>query len=187
MHDVPDNDLVERYLLGDKPALEALIERYLSRIYNFISKYTGDLHVAADLTQDTFVKVWKKIDSFDRSKSFKSWIFAVARNTSLDWLRKRKSVPMSTLDTDEEVFDVAEDEPSVYELFDVGLLHERLRDVIDSLAPPYQTVLLLRSDEHFTFQEIADLLKEPLDTVKSRYRRGLATIKKNLKKPNAPK
>src|ERR1700733_2556258 len=98
MNELSDNDLVLQYRSGNKKAFEALVERYFAHVFNFITRYTSDQVAAEDIVQETFVKVWKNIKKFDETKNFKSWLFTIARNTSLDWLRKKKAVPFSSFE-----------------------------------------------------------------------------------------
>ncbi|MFA6919366.1 MAG: sigma-70 family RNA polymerase sigma factor, partial [Patescibacteria group bacterium] len=95
MSEYLDEQLVQQYLSGDEKSLEVLIQKYLKPIYNFVYRYVGDMANAEDLTQEVFVKVWKNIKKFDRKKSFKTWIFCIAKNTAFDYLRKKKSIPLS--------------------------------------------------------------------------------------------
>ncbi len=95
MPDRSDENLVTDYLKGDKKALEILIGRYLKPIYNFLYRYTGDVAEAEDITQEAFVRAWKNIRKFDRNKKFKTWIFGIAKNAAIDFLRKKKPILFS--------------------------------------------------------------------------------------------
>ena len=90
-----DEQLVWDYLKSDEKSLELLIRRYLKPIYSFVYRYVGKAHDADDVTQDVFVKVWRNLKKFDREKSFKTWIFAIAKNTAFDHLKKKKAIPFS--------------------------------------------------------------------------------------------
>ena len=176
--------LIENYFNGDPEAFEALMLLYLKPVYNFAYRYAGDVASAEDITQETFVKVWKNLKKFDRAKSFKTWIFTIAKNTAFDFLKKKKAIPFSAFDTDtgENVIvdTLADPAPLPTELFEQKELSQMLERAVSALAPYYREVILLRYFEQFTFQEIADILKEPLDTVKSRSRRALSILRKSL-------
>ena len=75
--------------------LEKIISQYLKPVYRFVFGLVGEEAVAEDLTQDVFIKVWKKIKSYNSKYSFKTWLFAVARNTAIDYLRKKKEIAFS--------------------------------------------------------------------------------------------
>ncbi|MBI4159946.1 sigma-70 family RNA polymerase sigma factor [Candidatus Wolfebacteria bacterium] len=71
-------------------SLELLIRRYLKPIYGFTYRYVGAGQDTEDVTQETFVKVWRNLKKFDQNKSFKTWIFSIAKNTAIDFLKKKK-------------------------------------------------------------------------------------------------
>ncbi|MDP2630883.1 MAG: sigma-70 family RNA polymerase sigma factor, partial [Candidatus Uhrbacteria bacterium] len=98
MHKASDNELISSYLSGNEQALESLIQRYLKLIYSFVYRYTGDAASADDLTQEVFVRVWRNLKRFDQEKSFKTWLFAIAKNAALDLLKKKKAIPFSAFD-----------------------------------------------------------------------------------------
>ncbi|MCX6789783.1 MAG: sigma-70 family RNA polymerase sigma factor, partial [Candidatus Gribaldobacteria bacterium] len=95
MQKLSDNEIVKRHLKGDEEALEFLVRRYLKPIYSFVCRNVGDADVAEDITQETFVKMWKNLKKFDQQKNFKSWLFTIAKNSSIDFLRKKKVTPLS--------------------------------------------------------------------------------------------
>ncbi len=184
MKKITDEQLVSCYLKNREDAvLEELIKRYLPLIFGFIKRYTGNEETAADITQETFVKVWKNIKNFDSSKSFKTWIFTIAKRIAIDELRKKKPIPFSIFDKNGKSNfgeSLADESPS---LFDQILSRQTSRELslaILKLPPDYRPVINMRVKDGLKFIEIANVLKEPLNTVKSRYRRGLDLLKKFL-------
>ena len=88
-------------LTGDESAFAELTKRHLSGVYSFVVRYVGNAEEAEDITQDTFLKAWKSLKKYDPSSSkFKTWLFRIARNTSIDFLRKKKHVPFSQFETE---------------------------------------------------------------------------------------
>lgn len=176
---VADMDLISRYMGGDEKALEELIARYLSPVHGFTLRYVGNVHDAEDLTQEIFLKVWRNIRRFDTTKTFTPWLYRIARNTVFDFFKKKKTVPFSALGEAQENF--------VLSLRDSGLSPEELLEqkevgsalsvLREELTPAYQTVLQMRYKEDHTFQEIANILSEPLHTIKSRHRRALIKLR----------
>lgn len=182
-----DEKLVNDYLAGDKKSLEVLIERHLKPIYNFIYYYVGDAPSAEDVTQDVFVRVWRKINKFDEKKSFKTWLFSIAKNAALDFLKKKKAVPFSELENEEGenaiIETMADPAPLPDELLARADLSKLISGALAKLPPAVRGVLLLHHYDQFTFEEVAETLGEPLNTVKSRYRRALIKLRKILTKP----
>jgi len=184
MKNFTDEQLVKSYLKGDEKALEELVRRYLPLIYNFSRRYTGDSDNASDIAQEVFVKVWKNIKRFDTSKNFKTWIFTVAKNTALDWLKKRNAIPVSLLKEyrEDEVLNNITD-PNQISMVDQiyqKSLSQNLSLAVGKLPSKYSAVINLYYQKGLKFREISALLNEPTNTVKSRYRRGVATLKKLL-------
>jgi RNA polymerase sigma-70 factor, ECF subfamily len=177
-----DKDLIQQYLKGDSGALEILIARYLKLIYSFVYKNVGNPADAEDITQEVFVKVWKNIRKFDQSKNFKPWIFQIAKNSSIDFLRKKKSIPFSRFENEKG------QNPLVENIAAAPLnIIEKLSDkrtlsaAMQSLTDKEQKIINLRHNDGLSFKEIAETFQESINTVKSRYRRTLVNLKKNIK------
>lgn len=181
-----DKTLIEEYLAGDEKSLEILIHRWLLSIYSFVYRYVGLGEAAEDITQEVFVKVWRNLKKFDQQKNFKTWIFSIAKNTSIDWLKKKKAIPFSNFENEEgenQLTETLEDpSPLPNEILERAGVAEMLNAAMNQLTPKYRMVLFLRYNDHFTFREIAEVLGEPLDTIKSRHRRALIKLKKLLPK-----
>jgi RNA polymerase sigma-70 factor (ECF subfamily) len=179
-----DEQLIAEYLKGDEHALRSLIERYLRPIYNFVYRYTGEQSHAEEITQDVFVNVWRNINRFDPDKKFKTWLFAIAKNTSLNWIKKKRPINFSRFENEEgdNVFleSTADPSPLPSELFERADLSRKLSEAMGRLSPNYKAVLILHYNEHMTFQEIAESIGESINTVKSRHRRALTQLKEFL-------
>lgn len=190
-----DTELVERHLKGDIRAFNVLLTRYTGPLYRFVLRLCGETNVAEDLVQETCFKAWRKLSSFQAERSFKSWIFTIARNTTFDYLKKKKAIPFSTIDQQsqiEEPFqDGIEDErPLPPELLERSDRAQVLEHALRELPEKTRTILLLHEGEDLTFQEIAETVKEPLNTVKSRYRRAILSLRTSVERllgESAPK
>jgi len=184
MQNYSDEQLIARYLKGDEESLEFLIKKYLQPIYSFVARYVGGQGDAKDITQEIFLKVWKNLKKFDSQRSFKTWIFSIAKNASIDFLRKKKALPFSAWKNEKGdnalTETLADPSPLPDELVARADAGEKLRLTMELLVPNYRTVLYLRYNDHFTFREIAETLEEPLHTIKSRHRRALIMLKKLL-------
>ena len=96
-----DAQLIINYLAGDEKSLEILIKRYLKPIYSFVYRYVNNSQDTEDITQEVFVKAWRNLKKFNQQKSFKTWIFSIAKNTSVDHLRKKRAVTFSNFENQE--------------------------------------------------------------------------------------
>src|SRR3989344_4768476 len=163
-----DSQLITDYLAGNEKSLEVLFERYLKPIYSFTYRYIGGGQDSEDVTQEVFVKVWRNLKKFDQEKSFKTWIFSIAKNASLDYLKKKKAVPFSEFDTEEggnRLTDtLADPSPLPLELLEKAGMERMLNEAMEKLSPQYRMVLFLRYNDHFNFREIAESFGEPLHT-----------------------
>lgn len=181
---ISDEQLVKQYLLGDEKSLELLIARYLKPIYGFVFRYVGDGEAAEDITQEVFVKMWRNLKKFKREKKFSTWFFAIAKNSSVDWLRKKKAIPFSSFQNEKgenALFEtLADSGPLPDELFERTGLSEMLDKALQQLSPAGRAVLFLRYNDHFNFREIAEMFEESINTVKSRHRRALILLQKFL-------
>jgi RNA polymerase sigma-70 factor (ECF subfamily) len=182
---VDKNDalLVENYLAGDEVAFEELVKRYLKPVYNFLYQLTNDQSVLDDLTQVTFLKAWKNIKKFDPGKSFKTWIFTIAKNTAYDYFKKKKTIPFSNfIDAEgnnklENISDANILPPEILEKADAA---KELEGAMTKISDHYRIILLMRYKDDFTLQEIAEILNLSYNTVKSQHQRALAVLRQVL-------
>ncbi len=177
-----DSDLVLAAISGDRGAFAALVERHVGSVYKFSYRYVRNGPDAEDVSQEAFLRVWNNLKKFDRSKNFKTWLFAITKNASLDLLKKKKTLPFSALGEDEDaVHAVLAPYVAVSDgsdaVFDRGVLKEDLEALLSRLPQSYRDILVLRYTDNLRFREIAERLHEPIDTVKSRHRRGLALLR----------
>lgn len=196
-----DIQLINDYIKGNEKSLEILICRYLKPIYSFVYHYIGNREEAEDITQEVFVKVWRNLKKFDPQRrqkkklapnrtcsgsGFKTWVFAIAKNTAIDFLKKsRKSIPFSAFENakgenalSETLVDPAPLPDRILERADIA---QRLNSAIQQMSKKYRIVLFLRYNDNFNFREISESLKEPLNTIKSRHRRALIVLKNYLR------
>jgi RNA polymerase sigma-70 factor (ECF subfamily) len=183
--DHTDEQLVVSYLNGEPVALDQLVTRYLKIIYGFAYYYVGGSAEAEDIVQEVFVKVWRHLKRFDQTKKFRTWIFAIAKNTCFDHLKKKRTLSFSELTgegEDEMNFEdtLADPAPGSDILLEGRLARESIVAAINELAPSYRAVMLLRFEADLDFPEIAETLDKPLNTVKSQYRRALALLKRKM-------
>lgn len=175
-----DEQLVRLYLDGNEAVFVVLVDRYMRYLYHFVKQLVSDTALAEDIVQETFVKIWKNLRRFDSTKSFKTWIFAIAKNTAYDALKKKKALPFS-LFSDEEgrnmLDNITDERPDAGDVLDQEATARDLAEKLAMLAPIYRSLLSLHYQEHFTLHEIADILGEPYNTVKSRHQRALQSLR----------
>jgi RNA polymerase sigma-70 factor (ECF subfamily) len=168
-----DANLIQRAQANDRAAFNEIVLRYKSKIYNYIRRMVQSASDAEDLTQETFVRAYLSIHSFQSKASLNTWLFRIATNLCIDFRRKQKShvSPLSLSTEDEEG-------ECVREIPDMGFdpqrvllnreLGKRLEEALSSLPDKLRTALLLYDIEGLPYDEIAQIIGIPLGTVKSR-------------------
>jgi len=153
------------------------VKRFVITAYDEENK-----QAAEDITQETFIKVWKKIKKYNPDKNFKTWLFTIARNTAIDWLRKKRNLVFSNFENNEgENYlenELVDPNPLPDKILTQTEDQEFVEKLLQQLAPIYREVLILRYNNDLTFEEIAEILDKPLDTVKSQHRRALIILRK---------
>ncbi len=181
-----DEEIIMNYLNGDEEAFTEIVNRYLKTIYNFIYRLVGSEKEAEDISQEVFLKVWKNLKKFDVEKSFKTWIFSVAKNTCIDYLRKRKDIPMSMFDNDEGenfIEDNLEDiERKPDEVFALAQNKKQIHKVLAELSVIQKEIMVLKYVNEMSLSETAEIMEMSKDTIKSHHRRALIKMRKLLLK-----
>jgi RNA polymerase sigma-70 factor, ECF subfamily len=166
--------------------IELILKQYLKPVYNYAFRIVRDGSEAEDITQEVFVKVWKNLGKFDQEKNFKTWLFAIARNTTFDYLRKRKNIVFSELNSkteeNEKSFEenLVDMEPLPDEIFMRKELGKELESALSKIRPDFREIILLHYTEKLTFEEISGIVDKPLNTVKSHHLRALSALRKLL-------
>jgi len=184
MQGFSDKELIKAYLKGDEKSLEILVSKHLKSVFGFVYHYVGDAQSAEDITQETFLKVWKNLKKFDKNKSFKNWIFTIAKNTAFDYLKKKKPMLFSQFqdaDGKNNFIDNIKDKSLMpNEIAEQNNLKNYFDGAIKGLSEKYGMVLSLYYVENLNFREIAEKLGESINTIKSRHRRGIALLKNEI-------
>jgi RNA polymerase sigma-70 factor, ECF subfamily len=182
-----DEEIIIDYLNGDRDAFNEIVNRYLKAIYNFTYRFVRDEKTAEDITQETFLKTWKNLKKFKMKKSFKTWIFSIAKNTSIDHLRKRKDVQISAFDNEEGgnfIEDNLKDvELKPDEIFALSQDKKQIEKIISELSIVQKQVIILKYTNEMPLSEIAEIMDIPIDTAKSHHRRALLRMRKLLSAP----
>lgn len=176
-----DKKLVKDYLKGDENAFEKLVAKHLKPIYNFVYRLCGNPEESRDITQEVFFRVWKNIKKFDPKNTWNTWIYSIARNATIDYLRKKKTLVFSDLDNEEMDESFANSIPDQMllpdEIFEQKELGQKIENALMKISFDYRTVVVLHLKEGLTFEEISKVLKKPMNTVKSQYRRALSLLR----------
>jgi RNA polymerase sigma-70 factor (ECF subfamily) len=189
MGDESDEGLMLRYQKGDVRAFEILLGRHRRPIFNFILRYVGVPAMAEDLLQETFLRVIKGAEAYQRQAKFTTWLYTIARNLCVDASRRGKHRKAASLDTPMDsdgkegatLLDVVADKAAGADRKVLTKeLHGRLRNAIAKLSEDQREVFLMREFLDMPFREIADVVGCPENTVKSRMRYALEKLREEL-------
>jgi RNA polymerase sigma-70 factor, ECF subfamily len=172
-----NNNIVERLLTGDSQGYETLFDNYGAMLLGVISRVVKNDADAENLLQDCFVKIWRNIGSFDKTKGrFATWIINIARNTAIDFTRskyyaqRRENQSLDTLVS--STSDIKEEAPST-DTLDV-------RQIVGKLTPPYRQIIEWMYFEGYTQLEISETFNIPLGTVKTRARLAMNELRQHF-------
>jgi len=188
---IDDAVLVRQCWQGDSAAIERLILKYQNRIYNVILKICADPDDAAELTQDTFVKIIENIENFQGRSSFYTWAFRIAVNLTLNYCRRNARIGFSSLDAEQVQYnsqpgkvlkELLSNESSL-DPAAVAQNKELCQIVLESLKKldgAQRAVVVLRDIEGMNYNQIANVLDIELGTVRSRLSRGRNKLRQIL-------
>ena len=183
-----DAALMLRVKRGDIRAFEELVEKYKQPVINVIYRTLRDLTEAEDLAQNVFVQVYKSADRYKATAKFSTWLFTIARNLTLNEIRRRSRHPADSLEASQTE---REDQP-VRQFQDVkmfsptdnvlhGELEQKLQNALDELPENQRTAILLCRQEELSYDDISEVLGCSLSATKSLIHRGRETLKEKLK------
>lgn len=178
-----DSKLIEDYISGEDDKFDILIEKYSKPVWRYVFRMIKDSEETNDIVQTVFVKAWKNIRKFSPERSFRAWIFSIAHNTSVDWLRKRRALSFSSLDDEENIFEesIADTSPLPDVILENKLFKEKIDDALNMLSLNEKTVVILHALEDMTFSEISEILDKPINTVKSKFLRAIEKMKRFIR------
>lgn len=162
-----DARLVERVRSGDDRAFAALVVRYERKLIRVLMRLVRDEELARDLAQETFWKVYNRLDRFDTSRRFGPWLFRVAVNLGLDWLRRRDAPAATSIDRPSNeatrAFDLPDPDPRIR-----AELVQEVQHILERVPITYRTILVLRDLEGFSSAEVAAIVGRREATIRWR-------------------
>ena len=175
--------LIQRCLQGDQLAWEQIVRQYWRKVFNVAYKFVGKHDQAEDLAQDIFLKIFKSLHTFDRRANFQTWLISISRNLCIDHYRSvRKERETIDRDVDANELSPQSHDPSPMAALEQHDRVQLLREAMASLPDTLRTAVLMRDIQELSYQEIADTLRLPEGTVKSRINRGRTELARQIRK-----
>jgi len=173
-----DEALLAGFLRGDDAMFAELVHRYERPLHGFICRLTGEPGVAADLFQETFVRVVEKAGTFEGRSRFKTWLYAIAANLCRSHLRKKaRPEPVAMPDPPEQA-DEAIGPNGMVQGREVG---EHIAAAVAALPLPQREVFVLKAYDEMTYDQIAQALGRPIGTVKTQMRAAIQKLRRELR------
>lgn len=167
-----DRRLAEMVLEGDNVAFDYLFDRYREAIHRLFVQRTGSRTDADDLLQETFIKVYIRIHRYNPVYTFGQWVYTIARNTFVDYVRKQQD----DLPIDERFASPPSNIPTPEENIIRQQQRNQIERYLDRMTPRYRELIVLRFFDELSYEEIADKLALPMGTVKTRIHRARAEM-----------
>lgn len=170
-----DEELVREIQDGDILSFEVLVRRYQNRIRHFVNRIVFDQEMAAEVTQDAFLKTYQAIERVDPKRKFSTFLFEVAKNTAISYLRKTKRAVPLTQDLP------TEEGKTFWEKMEKNETQEKVRTALKMLPEKYQKIVGLYYFKDLSYKEIGKKLRLPVNTVRTHLRRAKLQLKELLK------
>ena len=181
--ETPDAELIAAVLAGSEAAFASLVERYQDRVFRLLGRYCRDQVECEDLAQDVFLKVFRKLHTFQGDSQFFTWLYRIAVNAATDHLSKASSRRLRLVEDDASLDTGGDrDEQSPAAPLMTAELAAVTRSIVDSLPEKFRTILVLREFEDLSYTEIAAVLQIQLGTVESRLFRARQRFKEALER-----
>jgi RNA polymerase sigma-70 factor (ECF subfamily) len=181
-----NEELMTELVNGNAEAFEVLFNRYKDPIFSYILNMTFHESVASELTQDVFFKVFNKSSSFNSNHKFTTWLWTIARNTSIDYLKNKdatrftKDIKTKNLDETNNMDSIESNLKSSETLLIESMSGNQIRQAMKALKDSHQEVLSLRIVNEFSYEEIANIMNISLASVKSLLHRAKENLLKEL-------
>lgn len=175
-------DLIEKARKKDQKAFNTLLNTYWSDVYRFQLLKTEDEDEAEDITIQTFSKAFDKINLYNESYNFKTWLISISKNIFLDHLRKQRTETISIDKKESEAYKIFDESPSAEDQLIIDQNLAQLLNYLKQLKPHYQEIINLRYFREMSYKEMAEVLNEPIGNIKIKLSRAKKLLAEIIKK-----
>ncbi len=176
LNQLTDEELIAEFQKDNDVAFNLLVGRYKDQLTNFVFRFIGDWDDSYDVVQETLIRVFRKKRSYKPVAKFSTWVYTIAANLARSRLRRRKlrqSLSFSAgRDEPAPQFDIPDESSRTDSQVEASMARERIQKALDSLAVKYKEVVVLRDIQQLSYEEICEITKLPMGTVKSRINRA---------------
>ncbi len=176
-----DAQLIDETLAGHSAAFGQLVQKYQDRLYNTVVHVAGNAEDARDIVQDAFVQAFLKLDTFQRSSAFYTWLYRIAFNVAISFRRRKRSMLSIDYARETSGAEPMENDLGPAERAERDERCRQVREAIDRLSEEHRMVLVLREIDGCCYETIAEILDLPIGTVRSRLHRGRLQLREELR------
>ena len=183
--ELSDEELIAEYQQNDTlQAFEILVQRYKNPLTNFVYRFLGDYEACADVVQETMIKFYRNKDSYKSIAKFSTWIYTIAGNlakTEYQRRRRRQIFSLNSYGEEKENYEIPDERYRPDVITDSGIKDKIIQNALLKISAAYREAVILRDIQELTYEEIAEIMRIEVGTVKSRINRGRAQLQKLLK------
>ncbi len=171
-----DVEMISRVKKGDKEAYGIIVKKYMKKAYFLALGFVGDTNDALDLSQVAFIRAYRSLPSFDQERPFLPWFYAILRNLCLNFVKRKKVIPMIPLE------EASQSDPALCQEDHPEDMKEIVGKAISSLSAEAREVILLKYFQEYSYREMAQILDCPVGTIMSRLYYARKKLKENLER-----
>ena len=183
--ELSDEELIAEYQQNDTlQAFEILVQRYKNPLTNFVYRFLGDYEACADVVQETMIKFYRNKDSYKSIAKFSTWIYTIAGNlakTEYQKRRRRQIFSINSYGEEKENYEIPDERYRPDVITDSGIKDKIIQNALLKISAAYREAVILRDIQELSYEEIAEIMRIEVGTVKSRINRGRAQLQKLLK------
>ena len=179
LNQLSDNQLAEVIRTKDEELFAEIISRYQQKLFYYVNRLINNPDEAEDVVQDVFLKVYKNLNGYDPKLKFSSWIYRIAHNEAVNWLRKNTKYKKESIDQNEYLEATLTDGKDFTAELDIKVELEKANQAIQNLPEKYKEVMILKFVEERSYEEISDILKKPINTIGVLINRGRKLLKES--------
>ena len=183
--ELSDEELIAEYQQNDTlQAFEILVQRYKNPLTNFVYRFLGDYEACADVVQETMIKFYRNKDSYKSIAKFSTWVYTIAGNlakTEYQRRRRRQIFSINSYGEEKENYEIPDERYRPDVITDSGIKDKIIQNALLKISAAYREAVILRDIQELSYEEIAEIMRIEVGTVKSRINRGRAQLQKLLK------
>jgi RNA polymerase sigma-70 factor, ECF subfamily len=180
-----DEELIIEFKLNrTEKAFQILVKRFKNPLFNFVYRFLGDYELCSDIVQETFIRVFRNVDSYKNIGKFSTWIYTIANNltkTEYQKIKRNRTFSISNIGTEGEDYEISDNTYRPDKMSESRQTEDEIQKALLELPEQYRDMVIFRDIQGLSYEEISEITGIPIGTVKSRINRGRERLQKLLK------